>query len=80
MLSERVKEWEKRWKEQGLEQGLERGLERGRAEMVVEALEVRFGSLDEELRARVLGATRSQLSEWLRRTMTADRLEDVLDS
>ena len=76
MLSERVKQWEKRWKDEGREEGREQT----RAEVVLQALEWRFGPLDDDLRARVVKAPASQLMEWLRRAMTADSLEDVLDS
>ena len=59
MLAKRVKQWTEEWKREGLEQGLEQGLERGRLQGfrsdVLDVLEIRFGTVPVEVRAKVEG-------------------------
>jgi predicted transposase/invertase (TIGR01784 family) len=81
MLAERVKEWTEQWKQEGLEQGLEQGRAEGRAEggaaLLVLQLELKFGRLLGEHRARVEAADTETLLKWGERLLRVERLEDV---
>ena len=74
MLAERVVEWTEEWKRQGLEEGLQQG----EATMLWRQMELRFGPLDERLRARVQAADAETLLRWGERILTAATAEDVL--
>jgi flagellar biosynthesis/type III secretory pathway protein FliH len=82
MLAERVVEWTEEWKRQGLEEGLKEGLkeglQQGEATMLWRQMELRFGPLDERLRARVQAADAETLLRWGERILTAATAEDVL--
>lgn len=81
MLAERVIEWTQQWEKQGLEKGLRQGrregLQEGEAAMLRQLLELRFGELDETIRARVCRADSEILLQWGRRVLTAASLPDV---
>ena len=74
MLAERVLDWTKEWREKGLEDGRQEG----QADLLLEQLGSKFGPLDEDVRARGLGADSETLKRWGKRILTADLLEDVL--
>ena len=64
--------------ERGLEQGRHEGLERGRIEMVLLQLRMKFGEpLDPSVIDRVEAARDEEFQTWIRRILTAERLEDV---
>ncbi|MEO7328574.1 MAG: hypothetical protein ABI193_08355 [Minicystis sp.] len=66
-----------RGRQQGLEKGLEKGLEHGRG-MLLDQLGERFGALTDEVIARVMAASPSELRTWGKRVLTASRLDDLL--
>lgn len=60
--------------ERGLEEGRERGLRQGLAQLLAQ----RFGSLDDEVRARLDRAAPATLERWFGRVLTATSLDDAL--
>ncbi len=77
MLAERVIEWTEEWKRQGMEEGLQKGLQKGEASLLLRMLELRFGTLGESDRARVLSADSDTLLRWGERILTAATAEEV---
>jgi flagellar biosynthesis/type III secretory pathway protein FliH len=68
--------------QQGIEKGLQRGIEEGQViagrQDVLELLEVRFGSVPEEVRERVNAETdRERLRQWHRLVAICPTLEDL---
>ncbi len=61
----------------GLEQGLQQGLQQGQAGLLLDLLELRFGTLPEAVRERVTKAAAEQLRQWARNFVYAERLEQV---
>jgi hypothetical protein len=66
------------FRREGREEGEARGEARGRAATVLKQLTLKFGPLDEAVRARVAGASADELDGYTERVLFADRLEDVL--
>ncbi len=65
--------------DQLLEQGRQRGLVEGRRLDLVKLLAKRFGSLPENVLARVTVAEEADLDRWLDRILTASTLAEVLE-
>ncbi len=64
------------YRQEGLEKGLERGLERGRQEDVIEALEIRFGHIPEDLKRAVFAVSgEAELRRFLRAAIQVDSVE-----
>jgi len=64
------------YRQEGLEKGLERGLERGRQEDVIEALEIRFGDVPEDLKRAVFAVSgEAELRRFLRAAIQVDSVE-----
>ncbi|MEM9462954.1 MAG: Rpn family recombination-promoting nuclease/putative transposase [Myxococcota bacterium] len=59
------------------QQGIEQGIEQGRSEMLLELLELRFGSLSDTTRAQINTASPQQLRAWTRQVLTANTLDNV---
>ncbi len=58
------------------QEGLERGLERGRQEDVIEALEIRFGDVPEDLKRAVFAVSEeAELRQLLRAAIQVDSVE-----
>lgn len=74
MLAERVTEWTEEWKRQGRQEGRQEG----EATLLLRQLELRFGPLDDTIRARVRGADAETLLRWGESVLSAASLEDVL--
>jgi len=74
MLAERVKEWTREWKEEGIQQGM---LQDAR-EMVLDALEAKFGSSSARFSAQVSQINdRLRLKEILRMVLKVQDIEDI---
>ena len=56
-----------------------RGQTKGRAQMLLEQLAIRFGSVPAKVSAQVMAADEAALSRWAARVLTAPTLENVLD-
>lgn len=59
--------------------GEARGETRGRANSLLEQLDVKFGSVEEAVQARVETATTEELQNWTRRILVAESLAEVFD-
>jgi|GEM_PF-862228 len=58
------------------QEGLEKGLERGRQEDVIEALEIRFGDVPEDLKRAVFAVSgEAELRRFLRAAIQVDSVE-----
>jgi len=55
-----------------------RGIEKGRAEMLLRLLEEKFGTLDPDIQAMVYRLDDNRLFEWLKRSLTAQNLREVI--
>ena len=82
------------WIEQGRTEGIEKGRHEGRSEgrqegreegraaalegLLLRQLELRFGVLPEGIRARVRGASASELEAWAEAVLTAASLDEVM--
>ena len=63
--------------EQGLQQGLQQGETKGEAALLVRQLELKFGSLSPEHRAKINGADAETLLVWGERILSAETVEEV---
>ena len=54
------------------------GRAEGRAEALVQVLTIKFGTLPEEVTAKVRAASSGQLREWTARAVTAGTLDEVV--
>ncbi len=69
MLAERVKEWTREWKEEGLQQGMR--------DMVLDAIETKFGRSSERFRTQISQINdRLRLKEIHRMVLKAQDIED----
>ncbi len=93
MLSERVKEWTEEWKalglregfEEGMQEGMQQGMQQGMLqearEMLLDAVETKFGPPSSTFSQRVLQMTdRNKLKELHRLVVLKDSLEDIENS
>ncbi|MDW8317290.1 MAG: DUF4351 domain-containing protein, partial [Anaerolineae bacterium] len=64
--------------QRGMQKGLEQGLQQGQAALVVQALSRRFGSVPEELAARVRSAPLSAMSALLDVALTVQTLDEAI--
>jgi len=55
-----------------------RGIEKGRAEMLLRLLEEKFGTLDPDIQTMVYRLDDNRLFEWLKRSLTAQNLREVI--
>jgi len=62
----------------GLAQGIAEGLAQGRAELVLRLLTIRFGELDEDVKARINAGSPEQLDAIGERLLTARTLQEAL--
>jgi len=69
MLRETVLEWTREWEQKGRREG--------EATVLMRLLELKFGSLKPEDRARIDGADTERLVEWAERVLTARSLDEV---
>ena len=75
MLQQRVIEWTKQWKQEGLDEGEAKG----KRDVLFMLLESRGETLTEGQRMQLDSCSDSGLlSEWIRRIVAGDRLEDIL--
>jgi predicted transposase/invertase (TIGR01784 family) len=65
-------------KAEGIAEGKAEGIAEGKAALLLRLLDVRFGSVSESTRQRVLLATPERLDLWAERVITGASLEDVL--
>ncbi len=79
MLEERVQGWIQKWLAQGRQEGLLTGRKEGEAETLAQLIEYKFGPLAADLRKRIQAADSSKRREWMRRILTATRLEEIFD-
>ena len=84
MLKEQVKQWERELREEGMREGIEKGIEKGKMEgeleLLIELLEDKFGAIPEAYRDRMNRAGSQQLVAWAKRTLSAEKIEDVFES
>ena len=66
------------WIEQGRAEGIEKGRVEGQAGIVLRLLELRFGTLPDTARDRVLGASAPDLEAWAEAVLVASSLDEVL--
>jgi hypothetical protein len=59
-------------------QGLEKGVAKGRAELILRQLTIRFGALDNDVKARIAAATADELDAISERLLTAQSLQEAL--
>lgn len=62
------------------EEALQEGRREGRIELILKQLTARFGLLPEEIQTRVRGAQDAQLNTLAERILTAQTLNQILDS
>ena len=77
MLKERVKQWAQELREEGKAEGWQEGKAEGEAEVLLEQLQVAFGSVPEKFRRLIDEADSAQLLIWAKRLLTAKKIEDV---
>lgn len=65
------------WIREGEARGLEQGLEQGRVQTLTKQLALKFGELPESAKARIAGASASELERWLERVLFAATLAEV---
>jgi len=65
------------WSEARREEGRQDGRREGKADLLIRQLGLRFGPLDEQIRARVLSGDSERLLQWSERILTARTLQDV---
>ena len=63
--------------QQGREQGIQQGERLGKASMLLQLAEAKFGSLDRDVRQRILDADSESLLLWSGRILRADTLDAV---
>jgi putative YhgA-like transposase len=73
MLRETVRGWTREWKDEGRREGRREGV----ANVLVRQLELKFGPLGPEDRARIDAADSDRLLQWGERVLTAASLEEV---
>ena len=67
-----------RWLEQGIQQGIQKGMIREAQEMVLEALDAKFGGCPEQLKEKIKSiGDRLKLKELHREILLKDRLEEL---
>ena len=66
-----------KWQEQGRVEGRAEGVTQGRVELVLKQLQLRFGELPADVRARVEAASIEDLDLWAERVLTATELDAV---
>jgi len=64
-------------REEGLEQGLEKGREEGQLKLLERQLQRKFGSISDDVRARLNKATAAELSVWAENILFANTLDEV---
>lgn len=62
----------------GEQEGLQKGRAQGRAELVLRQLTIRFGTLGDDVRARITAATADELDAIAERLLTAQTLQEAL--
>ncbi|SOC28048.1 predicted transposase YdaD [Alloalcanivorax xenomutans] len=81
MTRDIAQEWKDMHHQAGLQEGLQQGLEQGSVNearsILRRQLVRRFGSLSERIEAKLNGASREQLEDWIDRTYEVEGLEDV---
>jgi predicted transposase YdaD len=65
-------------REEGRVEGREEGRVEGKAAVLLELLALKFGQLSPEVVQRVQTAPEASLDSWLKRLMSATKLDDVL--
>jgi len=60
-----------------MEQGEERGIAKGEGRSLMLLLELKFGTVPDEVRERVENANLEQLERWLKRVLPAENLGAV---
>jgi flagellar biosynthesis/type III secretory pathway protein FliH len=85
MLAERVKEWTEEWKALGIQEGIQKGLQEGMQqglledarEMVIDAIEARFGECPPHFKEKVNNTNdRMKLKTMLRLTFKVTSPEE----
>ena len=67
-----------KWIDQGMQKGMQKGMVREAREMVLDALETRFGNYPENLKERIIQMTdRDKLKEILRLILKVQRIEEL---
>jgi hypothetical protein len=61
-----------------VERGLEKGILRGRADIILRLLTVRFGTIGDDVKARIAAATADELDAIAERLLTAKTLPEAL--
>lgn len=69
MLEQRVRQWNRQLIAQGRKEAL--------AELLLRHLKLKFGPVDEKVRARIDAASPARLMAWAERVLTAETLPDV---
>jgi predicted transposase YdaD len=69
-----------RFMEKGRQEGLEQGIGQGEARVLLRLLALKFGPVPEAIRSRVESADADTLLRWSEQVLSADRLEDVVES
>jgi hypothetical protein len=62
----------------GIDKGRAEGIEKGRVEMLLRLLEEKFGTLEPDIQATVSNLDEKSLFEWLKRSLTAQTLREVI--
>jgi len=75
-----------KWLEQGIQQGIQKGIQQGiqkgmlheAQEMVLEAIDAKFGACPEEIRKRIMAIEdRTKLKALLKEILLKSKLEDI---
>lgn len=81
MLAERAATWPRQWKaegyEKGRQEGRQEGHESGLREILIDQIEVKFGTVEPSYQTRIAEASEDQLKSWLRRILTSGTPADV---
>ncbi|WP_144446086.1 hypothetical protein [Halorhodospira halophila] len=75
-----AEEWIQRGRQQGWQEGRQEGLQEAETRALLQQIELKFGQATKEAhRQRVEQGTPEELERWLRRIITANRVDDLFD-
>ncbi|MBO4970423.1 MAG: Rpn family recombination-promoting nuclease/putative transposase [Pseudomonas sp.] len=72
--------WAQQHEQKGLERGIEKGIEKGEAMLLQRLLARRFGTLSNDVVAKIAAASSRQLELWGDRVLDAPSLDDVFQA
>ncbi|NGZ26232.1 MAG: Rpn family recombination-promoting nuclease/putative transposase [Magnetococcales bacterium] len=77
MLAARVEKWAMEYKQKGRQEGQQEGERKGKAEMLLDLLQDRFGSVPDWLRSKLVEADMDSLKGWSKKIFGAEKIEQI---